>query len=160
MKIFKVSKSLLKFVEDSDIPDINFNFKIPILVDSEYNVILGNSLRNRQSETFFVIVLNNVNKFMIDTLHDLEKALAEENNEARFNQIEMEVEDFIKKDRVNIETFSLFDFKEEACITKETYRKPPDYDFKKHSKFGKKDPEDELSIEELMSKLEADDEEV
>lgn len=143
LEIIKKNKKDLIFY-DTDI--INFKSKLPLLIDSDNNVIAGNCLRNnfKEDEVIDCIVLKNSNDFIADMLYEIENEVVAENKIERFYAIENELRDFIKNENSEIEILSLFNFKETRCITKERFIKPPPYNFKKHKK--KEEVNDEITL--------------
>lgn len=133
MKFYKVSKSQLKWKE---ITQISYKWNLPILVDCELNVVLGNSLKDSLSDNIIIVIMdNNQREVLFNALFEIESRIAEENSIKRFDAIASELTQFFKETRKqHVEYMSLFEMKEDRCITPELYILPPPYDFTKHSK--------------------------
>ena len=173
MKFYRVSKSQLKWKE---MTQISYNWNLPILINVDYEVILGNSLKDSLPDSIIVVVMdNNQRDLLYQALEHIESKIAEENSESRINQVYIEFRDFFKEVRKpRVETLSLFEIKENHCITEDTYIDPPPYDFTKHNhirelfnegnvlmeefieieeKRGKTEPEIEIDLEILKELL-------
>lgn len=133
MKFYKVNKSQLKWTE---MPQVTYKWNIPILIDNEMNVIAGNSLKECLDNNILVTVCDNYDREVLFTaIREIEIKIAEENSYERIEMIYSELYNFFKETRKpKIETFSLFDVKEDRFITEENYIEPPAYDFDKHGK--------------------------
>lgn len=133
MKFYKCSKSVLKWKE---MPQISFKWNLPILVDSDLNVIAGNSLKDCLPDTIIIVKMdNNQREVLFQALFDIETKIAEENSEERMNLLYIRMRDFfIEVRKPAYETYELFTITENRCITPELYNEPPPYDFNKHGK--------------------------
>lgn len=131
MKIFKLSKNSLIWTE---MPQIDYKWSLPILVDHKRNVVLGNSLRDRLNSEVIVIVIEK-NERLTEDLLFIENKLAEENNLKRIGFLESELKELLREIRKPIvENIDLFEFRDTSCITEENFILPPPYDFTKHRK--------------------------
>lgn len=132
MKVYKCAKSFVKWKE---FPQLNFNWKLPILIDDDMNVVLGNSLKDALPDQIFVIKMDtNRRQVLFDALAEIETRLVEENSEIRITQLQDTLRDYILNSRKkNYQSEPLFQFKETECITPENYVEPPPYNFNKHS---------------------------
>lgn len=132
MNFYKVGKSRLTWKE---MVQVNYPWKLPILIDTDLNVVLGNSLKDSLPDSIIVVQMdNNQREFLIQELTDIEEKVAEENSNERIVLIEAQLREFFK--RVRSQKFKwepLFQYKETACITPETYIEPPEYNFNKHN---------------------------
>lgn len=153
MKFYKCRKSDLKWKE---IPQIKFKWTLPILIDTEFNVVAGNSLKDSLSDSIIVVVMdNNQREILFQALYDIECKIAEENSEERINLIHTKLSEFFKEVRKPIvEQCSLFDLKEDRCITPEIYDEPPPYDFNKHGKGKILFNEGYVLMDEFLEKVE------
>lgn len=133
MKFYKCSKSLLKWKE---MPQISFKWNLPILVDTDLNVILGNSLKDSLSDTIIIVKMDNYKRdVLFQALFDIETKIAEENSIDRLNMLENKIRGFFVEIRRPIyENYKIFSISENRCITPELYVEPPAYDFNKHKK--------------------------
>lgn len=134
MKFYKAPKHRLTWKE---MPQLNFNWNLPILVDTDYNVIVGNSLKDCLSDSIIIVIMDNYQReVLFQALYDIETKIAEENDENRLNAIYKSIRDFFREVRKpQVENISLFEeLKETRCITEELYDEPPAYDFNKHGK--------------------------
>jgi len=133
MEFYKTEKSNLNF---QDMPQIIYKWNIPILVDNNLNVILGNSLKDCLSDKVFLVIVDSFDReVLFDALKEIELKIAEENSKERIEMIYAEIYNFFKEVRKpKIETVSLFSYQEAEEITEETYVEPPAYDFNKHGK--------------------------
>ena len=154
MKFYKCSKSQLKWKE---MPQIQYNWSLPILVDTELNVIVGNSLKDSLYDSIIIVQMdNNQREPLFQALYDIETKIAEENSLERINMIDVELRDFFKEVRKPVlETISLFDIREDRCITPETYIEPPPYDFNKHGKGKQLFNEGNVLMEEFLERIES-----
>jgi len=131
MKIFKISKNGLIWTE---MPQLDYKWSMPILVDHKRNVLLGNSLRDRLNNEVIIIVIEK-NERLAEDLLFIENKLAEENNLKRIGRLEAEIRDYLREVRKPIvENVDLFEFRDTNCITEENFILPPPYDFTKHRK--------------------------
>ncbi|MBO5712225.1 MAG: hypothetical protein J6R47_05235 [Acholeplasmatales bacterium] len=71
MKFYKVKKSLLKWTE---MPQTSLKLKAPLLIDKEYNVLLGNCFKDRPNEYEIVIIID-VWPYYLQVLPKLEKEI-------------------------------------------------------------------------------------
>lgn len=134
MKFYRISKSVLKWKE---MPQLSYKWNLPILINTEFEVIAGNSLKDSLSDNIIVVVMdNNQREVLFQALFDIETKIAEENDENRLNLLHRSLTDFFKEVRKpKFENISLFEeVKETRCITEELYDEPPAYDFNKHGK--------------------------
>jgi len=153
MKIYKVNKSQLKWKE---MPQIKYLWKLPILIDKDLNVIIGNSLKDCLPDSIFVVVCDNYDReVLFNSLFEIENAIALENSVERFDKIYTSVYWFFKEIRKEkIETISLFeDIKEDRLVTEENYIEPPAYDFNKHGKSKPEFNEGFVLSEEFIEKV-------
>lgn len=149
MKFYKIDKNRLQWKE---MPQISYNWNLPILVDSDYNVIVGNSLKDSLSDNVIIVVMDNYQReTLFQALFDIETKIAEENSEDRINQLYIEFRDFFREVRKpKIETIELFRVSEDRCITEELYIEPPPYDFNKHGKGKSLFNDGNLLLEEFL----------
>lgn len=154
MKFYKVPKTQLKWKE---MLQISFNWNLPILIDTDFNVIIGNSLKDSLSDSIIVVVMDNYQRdVLFQALFDIEQKIAEENDENRLNQIYIKIRDFFREVRKpRFETICLFDTKEDRCITEELYIEPPPYDFNKHGKGKVQFNDGNLLLEEFLDEIES-----
>ena len=133
MKFYRCSKSLLNFKE---MKQFSFNWKLPILVDHNKNVILGNSLKDSLPNTIIVIVVDgNGREPLFEALFEVEEKVVEEHDPQRLVTLQGELRQYLYQARkVEYEYEPLFSHKETACITPETYIEPPPYEFNKHGR--------------------------
>lgn len=133
MKFYKCPKNILEWQE---MPQLQYKWNLPILVNTEKKVIIGNSLKDSLPDNIIVVVIdNNQRETLYQALHDIELKIAEENSVDRLNQIYTAIHGFFKEVRKPvIEYIELFRLEENRCITPETYIEPPPYDFNKHGK--------------------------
>lgn len=154
MKFYKIHKDALKW---KDMPQISYNWNLPILVNTEYEVIAGNSLKDSLSSNIIVVICdNNQREVLFQAIYDIETKIAEENNSDRINQLYIEFRDFFREVRKpKFETIELFDIREDRCITEELYIEPPAYDFNKHGKGKVLFNDGNLLLEEFLEEIKA-----
>ena len=147
MKFYKVNKNILKWNEN--VPVVNFNWKtLPILVDIEYNVIAGNSVRNNVPEEL-IIIQADLDSKVKDAVIYYETKIAEENKITRYHQIEIQVLDYLREiKKPEIEWNPLFEYEELGTITEDNYIAPSEEVTYAHG--IKKD------VEEIKEELEFD----
>lgn len=154
MKFYRIQKSELKWKE---MPQISYNWNLPILINTEYEVVAGNSLKDSLSDNIFVVIMdNNQREVLYQAIQDIETKIAEENNSDRINQLYIEFRDFFRDVRKpKFETIELFDIRENRCITEELYIEPPPYDFNKHGKGKVLFNDGNLLLEEFLEAVES-----
>ena len=136
MKTSKIDKLWLTFNEE--VPTVDFNIKVPLIVDEKDNVLMGNCLRENINalDEIDVIIIHS-DPFIKQVLKDLELAFVEENSMKRFNQIEKEVQTFLAY-IVRPVAENLFEFdREHRTIEEVEFIKPPAYNFHKGKRKGK-----------------------
>lgn len=131
MKFYRCSKSLLNWRE---MPQVPFKWKMPILIDSEKNVVCGNSLKESLPDSIIVVMMdNNQREALFEGLFNLELSVANECSLERYDSAQSEVKEYLLLCRKpKYESVELFPFKETLCITPENYVEPPPYNFNKH----------------------------
>lgn len=154
MKFYKVGKNRLKWKE---MPQISYNWNLPILINTECEVVAGNSLKDSLSDSIIVVIMdNNQREVLYQAIYDIETKIAEENNSDRINQLYIEFRDFFRDVRKpKFETIELFDIRENRCITEELYIEPPPYDFNKHGKGKVLFNDGNLLLEEFLEAVES-----
>lgn len=122
MKIFRINKNQLKWKEMNQ---INYNWKLPILVNHKREVIAGNSLYDILPENIIICVIEK-NQLLEDNLQYIEEKVVEENKVERFGTIDSEIREYFKELRKPpSEQLSLFDdIKDNRCISEENYKRP------------------------------------
>ena len=133
MRFYKCNKNNLKWKE---MTQLDFNWNLPILINTDMEVIVGNSLKDSLPDSIIVVMMdNNQREVLYQAIFDIESKIAEENSIDRLNQIYIKIRDFFNEVRKPVvEQYSLFDLKEDRCITPELYIEPPPYNFNKHGK--------------------------
>lgn len=136
MKIFKCKKSALFW---KSINQLSYKWELPILINTENEVILGNSLFSLLPEYIFVIVIEK-NQLLEDDLLYIEQKIVEENSDKRIGIIDFEIRNYLKYlKRPRHQNECLFsDIKETGIISSENYIVRKD-NFKSH---GPKKEED------------------
>lgn len=131
MKFYRCSKSFLRWKEMNQ---ISLKWELPILIDPEHNVVLGNSFKDSLPDTIIVTVIdNNRRDSLFEAFYKIEEAVVKEGSEERIMLIRDRVREYLRvARRKECETMSLFDFRERRCITPELYIEPPPYEFNKH----------------------------
>lgn len=149
MNLYMIPKQMLKW---KDIIQLDYHWKMPILIDKDYNVILGNSLKDKLPDKVMVVVCHNTDReLLFQSLYEIELAVAEENNEKRINKIQVEIRDFFRETKKEkVEYMDLFSIKEDREVTPENYIEPPQYNFNKHGKGRDLFNENNLLFEEFM----------
>ena len=152
MKFYKIHKDTLKWKE---MIQIDYKWNLPILINTEYEVIVGNSLKDSLSDNIIVVIMdNNQREVLFQALFDIEQKIAEENDETRLNQIYMAIRNFFTEVRKpKFENIELFSLKEDRCITEELYIEPPPYDFNKHGKGKVLFNDGNLLLEEFLDEI-------
>lgn len=149
MNFYRVPKVNLKW---KDITQLDYTWKMPILIDKDFNVILGNSLKDKLPDNIIVVVChNNDRELLFQSLFEIETAVAEENDEKRLNKIQVEIRDFFRETKKEkVEYMDLFNIREDREVSVENYVEPPNYDFNKHGKGRELFNENNLLFEEFM----------
>lgn len=147
--MFKMETWQLRF--DEEIPRLNIDIDVPLLIDKDFNVLIGNCLRKESlfSEVNVIQIENDV--FLKKVLKGVELALIAENDLKRFHTIEKEIKEYLSSQSQNYDQNDLFNVgKETKTIEETSFFKPPDYNFSK-GKRKKESDEDLLSrIRELL----------
>lgn len=143
MKFYKIPKHLLKWV---DMPMAPVKMRTPLLIDEEFNVLLGNSLKERNNDYEIAIVVKKWEYYKV-VLPTLEKEILEDKDaEQWLYKIDKQVCDYLKDEKIINEQISLFDFKEASLLTEENYQRGGAYDFKKASSRHKDEIDDQLRL--------------
>ena len=159
MDFYRVSKNKLKWKE---IQQLDYKWKLPILIDTDLNVILGNSLKDILPDNIIIVQMDNHQReVLFQALYDIEEKIAEENSEDRLNQIQMKLREFfIEIRKPVVEYMNLFDIKETRCVSVDNYIEPPPYNFDKHGKGKILFNEGNVLLEEFLEKIESDEPEI
>lgn len=145
MKIYKIPVDKLIWIE---MPPCPVKMRVPLLIDEEFHVLLGNSLKGR-SDTELVIIAKKW-EYYRDIFPVLEKEILEDKDaEQWLYKIDKQICDFIKDERIINEQLSLFDFKERSLLTEDNYQRGGAYDFKKASSRHKDEIDDQLRLIEF-----------
>lgn len=150
MLIKKIKKEMILF--DDNIIDCDYNMKIPILVDNNYECVLGNSLQKKLNDDVDVIIFNPKNTFERKCLLEFENDLIKNITQEKILIIEKQINDYILRYENKIEQISLFEddeFYENKCITEEIFDIPPEFKFK--SKMNSKKIKEVKNDETLFS---------
>ena len=129
MEIIQVKKEDLKF---NDLPHIKFKTTLPLLINQNNEVLLGNSIKNNYLNLVDCIKIQ-ANNYLRYCLYNLEKTLIEENDLTRLYSFEKEIREYINCELLEVNSESLFDYKETGFIDETRYNKPPAYNFEKHN---------------------------
>jgi len=153
MKFYKCDKNILKW---KDMPQVTYKWNLPILVNTELEVVAGNSLKDSLPSSIIVVKMdNNQRDVLFQALFDIETRIAEENSEDRLNQLYTKFNEFFKEVRKPVvEYMELFSLQENGCITPDNYIEPPPYDFNKHGKHKELFNEGCVLMEEFLEKIE------
>lgn len=111
---------------------------LPLLVDKDERVLLGNSLRKNFELTDHVdCIIIERDDYVLKPLEELETALVKDNEVHDVKRVAQGLKKYLSSFK-EVEAMRLFDLPvEDRFITKENFKKPPDYNFDK----GKKDKE-------------------
>ena len=149
MKFYRINKSLLKFV---DVPQIDFKWKLPILVDSQYNVILGNCIKDKLDNNV-IIVIKDLDEIVVNNLKYIELRIAEEASDYRLGCIDACLREFFNELREpEVEQVSLFNYKDITLITEDNYNPPNEEITYSHGRSNND------NIEEIIEEYEIDEE--
>jgi len=151
---FKIEKTEIecwKLTFNETVPLVNFKTDLPLLINDENKVILGNSLRDNYDMLDLVkCVIIKKDIYLENSLLEIEIQVAiEEENEDRLYEIEKEMKSYLSS-FYNFEKLSLFDeseIRQTDIITKEIYKDPGDYDYIKHNVVDKQEEEEEGDVE-------------
>lgn len=159
MKFYRCNKSILKWKE---IKQLQYKWTLPILVNDELEVVIGNSLKDSLPDNIIIVKMdNNQREVLFQALYDIETKIAEENSEERLNLLQVELQQFFNEVRKPVvEYMDLFPMKEERIITPELYIEPPPYDFNKHGKGKVLFNEGCVLMEEFLEKSDKSDPEI
>lgn len=150
IEIKSIKKEMILFNEN--IIDCDYYIKTPILVDKNYECILGNSLKNKLNDDVDVIIFNPQNTFERNCFLEFENDLIRNINQEKISIIEKQINDYILKYNNKIQQISIFgndDFYENRCITEEIFDSPPEFKFK--SKMNSKKKNEVEEYENLFS---------
>lgn len=119
MKIFKLNKNTLKWKE---INQIQYKWKLPILVNHKREVIAGNSLYDSLPDEILVCVIEK-NQKLEDNLFYIEEKVVEEGKIERVGILDSELRNYFKELRKpETQQLTLFDnVKETGLISEENY---------------------------------------
>lgn len=125
-----------------DTETVDFKPTIPLLIDAENNVLVGNSVRNNflSNEDISCIVMD-ASEYDAESLYLLENCVARENNPERYMDINYNLKQYIANESDKSENLSFFDLKVTDRITPENYIKPPPFAYVK----GRKEVEEDNS---------------
>lgn len=117
-----------------DIQQIDFKFKLPLLINRRGEVLLGNCQKQHVlKKQFQDVVVVQMDDYIVPILKDLELAVVEENSVERYHAIEKEMRSYLNSFNQDYELLSLFDdeeLRENGLITKENYIRPYTHRFK------------------------------
>ena len=152
MKIYKISKKALKWKE---IPQIDYKWNLPILVNSNLEVVLGNSLKDSLSDSIIIVIMDNDQREpLFDALYVIETRIAEENSISRIDRLYVQIRDYLREVRKPyVEQVELFSMKEDGFITPENFIETPPYDFTKHRHSDELYNEGCVLMEEFIEKV-------
>ena len=133
MRIDFLPQWLLDFRE---VPQLPVKIDVPLLVDEQYNVLIGNSLKNYLVGDIKCVIINNeVANHLRKWLSDLEDYLIEEKDIKRYHNIENDIQDFLKEVTSTKSDENLFSLNREVRTIEETdFDKPGKFRFKKSRK--------------------------
>lgn len=132
---------------------IQYKWKLPILIDDEYNVLCGNSLKDSLPDDIIVVIAKK-DELLERTCNHIELAVVEEGSEKRYHMIYQDLTKFFVKEKYANSQMQLFQFKEKGFITEENYIKPRAYNFTKHTKKVDKIEKTDYDIDlEIMKEL-------
>ena len=143
MRIEEKPNWLLNYKEINKLP---VKINVPLLIDENDNVLLGNSLKDyyRNEININCVIIKNSLAFRLEKwLYDLETYLIEENNIERYHNIESEIQNLLKlatSSDLNDNLFILS--KETRTILDVEFDKPGKFKFKSSRK--KEDEDDNL----------------
>ena len=142
MKLYKIPVDRLQWM---DMPQCPVKMRVPLLIDDEFNVLLGNSLRGRSDSEICIIIPKW--DYYKEVLPTLEREILEDKDVEQWcYKIDKQICDFIKDERIINEQISLFDFKERSLLTEENYKRGGAYDFKKANSRHKDEIDDQLRL--------------
>ena len=156
--MFKLNriKAPMQKIKWFEMQQIDYQFKLPLLIDRRGYVLLGNSVKEQHihKEELDVVVIS-VDDYLKDVLYEIEKAVVKENKLERCIEIEKELSQYLREFNKDYELISLFDdeeIKEYRLITNENFIMPPPYNFKKNSNKNKDEEMDSDDLFRLMQK--------
>lgn len=125
-----------------DTETVDYKPNIPLLIDPQNNVLVGNSVRNSfmPDEDIPCIVMD-ASEYDAESLYLLEDCVAKENNLERYSDINYNLKQYIANESDKSENLVFFDLKVLDRIIPENYIKPPPYNFHK----GRKEVEEDDS---------------
>lgn len=150
MEIKSIKKEMILFNEN--VLDCDYYIKTPILVDKNYECILGNSLKNKLKDDVDVIIFNPQNTFERNCFLEFENDLINNISKEKIAIIEKQINDYILKYNNKVQQISIFEndvFYENRCITEEIFDIPPEFKFK--SKMNSKKNKGDEECETLFS---------
>lgn len=118
-----------------DTDTISYKPKVPILIDKDNNVLLGNSFRDsfEKEEEIKCIIINGC-EYNAEALYALENSVVAEKSIERCQRIEYGIREYLRGENDTSENLSFFDLKVTDRITPENYIQPPPYNFHKGRK--------------------------
>ena len=133
MKIDFLPLWLLNFRE---MPQLSVNLDVPLLVNEQNDVLIGNSLKKYLTGDIKCVIINNeIANHLNKWLNDLENYLIEEKNIKRYHDIENDIRDFLKEVNYIKSDENLFLLNREVRTIEEVdFDKPGKFRFKKSRK--------------------------
>ena len=143
VKFYKIDKNILKWQE---MPQTKAKLRCPLLIDKDYNVLLGNCLKDRSPDKEICIVIEPW-PYFLQILPKLEREIFDsENSERWLYAVDKEVCEFLRDEITKVEYIPLFEFKVTDLLTEENYKRGGIYDFKKASIRHKDIIDDQLRL--------------
>lgn len=141
MKIYRVDKVYLKWV---DMPQTQIPMRVPLLIDTDYNVLLGNCLKDRCGDKVLVIFVKKWD-YLNELLPTFEKEIFDaEDPDKWLYRIDEQVCAYLRDEFTVNEQLSLFEYKNCELLSEENYKRGGAYDFKKAKR--KNEIDDQLKL--------------
>lgn len=146
MKFHKIKKDNLKW---KSMPQFDYKWNLPLLIDSDYNVLLGNSFKEVLPEEPTVFIINSWHYYETIFTKLEEEILSSDNPEFWLGQIERDIIKFVRNELIINDQKELFKYKNRELLTEENYKKGGAYDFVKAKKIKEKVKDEQLKLIEF-----------
>lgn len=141
-----IRKDELKWKE---VPQFNYKLNLPLLIDSDYNVLLGNSFKDVLPEKIIVFIIDAWHYYEMVFTKLEEEILSSDNPEFWLGQIERDITKFVKNELIVNDQKELFKYENRELLTEENYKKGGAYDFVKAKKIKEKAKDEQLKLIEF-----------
>ena len=151
MKFYKISKELLKWTE---MPQTNLPLRVPLLIDTDYNVLLGNCLKDRVGDQVLVVIVEKWDYY--NKLYPvLEQEIFEADDPDKWLwQIDEQVCRFLKDEVTINEQVDLFKYQNKELLSESNYRRGGAYNFIKAKTRKSDEDDDQIKLFQFEDEIE------